>query len=112
MSATARHAADFNVLAEWDDTDDETYPVGPRRLSIELTGEAPGGIITDLLRRADRHLGDMIGEFNEMPAVGAYQVMVRRYLEDRCCAAGRRYGLPPRFARPTGRSHRPGARGT
>jgi hypothetical protein len=62
------------------------------------------------MRRAERHLDDMTAEFNEMPAVGGYQVMVRRYIEDRLAALpadgpGYRRGLLDILDDVTGRGH-------
>lgn len=71
------------VVAEWEEAEDSVSPVGPRRFAVEVAAGQPGGIGADVLRRAERHLDDMIGEFNELPAVGGRGVMVRRYVEDR-----------------------------
>jgi hypothetical protein len=56
------------IVAEWDDVDDGVYPAGPRRLAIEVAAEVLGGITSDVLSRARRHLADMTDEFNEGPA--------------------------------------------
>ncbi|GIF08913.1 hypothetical protein Asi03nite_64510 [Actinoplanes siamensis] len=37
----------------------------------------------ETLRRVGRHVSDMTAEFHEMPMVGGYRTMVRRYVEDR-----------------------------
>ncbi|MBM0238002.1 hypothetical protein JNW88_14125 [Micromonospora sp. ATA32] len=36
-----------------------------------------------MLHRMGRQVDDMVAEFHELPSVGAYQVMVRRYIEGR-----------------------------
>ncbi len=77
-----RRSPDLHVVGEWDDSESEIYPVGPRRLVIELTGPAPAGITAETLRHAARYLGDMTDEFNEVLHVGGHQIMARRYTED------------------------------
>lgn len=78
-----RRSADLHVVAEWDDSESEIYPVGPRRVVVELAGPAPAGITSEMLRRADRYLGDMTDEFNEVLHVGGHRIMARQYAEDR-----------------------------
>ncbi|MEU8242251.1 hypothetical protein AB0C07_28705 [Actinoplanes missouriensis] len=84
-----RRSADLHVVAEWSSASAEVYPVGPRRLVIELSRPVPEGITSDTLRQVGRHLDDMVGEFNEVLAVGGHRTMVRRYTEDRLAS------LPP-----------------
>ncbi|BCY13188.1 hypothetical protein [Actinoplanes sp. L3-i22] len=78
-----RRSADLHVVGEWDSSESEIYPAGPRRLVIELTGPVPAGITSETLRRANRHLGDMTDEFNEVLHVGGHRIMVRQYAENR-----------------------------
>ncbi|MFI1996070.1 hypothetical protein [Actinoplanes sp. NPDC020271] len=78
-----RRSADLHVVAEWDDSESEVYPVGPRRLVVELTRPVPAGITSTILRQADRYLGDMSAEFNEVLSVGGFRTMVRQYAESR-----------------------------
>ncbi|MCO8271797.1 hypothetical protein M1L60_14460 [Actinoplanes sp. TRM 88003] len=67
-----RHEPGLRVFAEWTRSSE-----GPQRLVIE----AP--VVNDAaLRRSARHLADMSAEHFGLPAVGARQVMVRRYTED------------------------------
>lgn len=54
------------IVAEWDGVDDGVYPAGPRRLAIEVAAEVLGGITSDVLNRARRHLADMTGEYDQM----------------------------------------------
>jgi hypothetical protein len=74
-----RRDLDLYVVAEWVKGQ---KAAGPRRLAIEVTG----GITSEVMRRATRHLADMTDEHNKTPAVGAYASMVRRYVEDRVAA--------------------------
>ncbi|GIF48218.1 hypothetical protein DFJ67_3495 [Asanoa ferruginea] len=78
-----RSDADLQVVAEFSDAETDTYPVGPQRLMIELACHDPAGIGTEILRRADRRLSDMVGEFNEILAVGGHHRMVVQYVEAR-----------------------------
>ncbi|HWS33464.1 MAG TPA: hypothetical protein VN408_12050 [Actinoplanes sp.] len=69
-----RTEAGLSVVAEWDDPEIE----GPQRVTI--AGEE---VTPRVLRQVGRLLDDMTAEFHQMPATGAFPVMVRRYAEDR-----------------------------
>jgi hypothetical protein len=89
MGTTSHREEDgLLVTAEWDDQEIDAPPSGPRRLEIRLTENAAAdvrhrGITSGVMRRAERHLADLTTEFNTVPAVGAYDVMVRQYLQTR-----------------------------
>lgn len=76
MSArlTRTHPSGLIVSAEWDDAESG----GPQRVTI-----AAGEITERTLRRVGRLVDDMTAEFHEMPAVGAFTIMIRQYVEDR-----------------------------
>ncbi|WP_328459444.1 hypothetical protein OHA21_27125 [Actinoplanes sp. NBC_00393] len=78
-----RRDADLRVIAEFSNADTDVYPVGPQRLVIETTEK---GIDSAILRRADRRLGEMVAEFNEILGVGGFRSMVVQYTEDRLAA--------------------------
>lgn len=69
-----RTESGLSVVAEWDDPES----VGPQRVTI--TGEE---VTSRVSRRVGRLVDGMIAELHEMPATGAFQVMVRQYAEDR-----------------------------
>ncbi|GAA1635776.1 hypothetical protein [Actinoplanes couchii] len=74
VSRLERTKAGFTVVAEWDGSDFE----GPQRVTVD---GAEIGART--MRLVGRLVDDMTAEFHEMPFVGAFQVMVRQYAEDR-----------------------------
>ncbi|MGC9670891.1 hypothetical protein ACNTMW_30635 [Planosporangium sp. 12N6] len=83
-----REDAGLEIVGRWSGRTGEPASDGPRELVIRLTdGAAPGarqrGVTSGVLRRVERHLGDMEAEAHRMPSVGGFQVMVRRYLEGR-----------------------------
>jgi hypothetical protein len=84
-----RRTVDLHVVAEWDSSESPAYPVGPRRLVVELTRPVPAGITSKSMRQVARHLDDMVAEFNEILSVGGHATMVRQYVEERLAS------LPP-----------------
>jgi hypothetical protein len=61
---------------------------GPDDVVIRVADDAAPevrarGITSAVLHRAGRQVDNMVAEYHELPSVGAYQVMVRRYIEDR-----------------------------
>ncbi|TYB39740.1 hypothetical protein FXF50_05015 [Micromonospora sp. AP08] len=78
----------FVVTARWhsDTATDEIN--GPDEVVIRISDEAAPevrqhGITSAVLHRMGRQVDDMVAEFHDMPSVGAYQVMVVRYIESR-----------------------------
>jgi hypothetical protein len=72
-----RRNTDLHVTAAWVGSGG-TEMNGPQRVVIEA-----GEVTAETLRLTARHVSDMTAEFHEMPAVGGYRTMVRRYVEDR-----------------------------
>ena len=71
----------------WGSAGNLTYD-GPREVVIQLCADAPPevckrGIDQAVLHRLESQLSHMTVEFHEIPSVGAYQVMVRRYIDNR-----------------------------
>ncbi|GAB2594318.1 hypothetical protein Aab01nite_82820 [Paractinoplanes abujensis] len=81
-----RRDLDLYIVAEWERDEGQADQTGPRRLAVEVAADSPHGITAGVMRRAARHLGEMTDEFNAAPVVGAYETMVRRYVEDRVAA--------------------------
>ncbi|SBT44504.1 hypothetical protein [Micromonospora narathiwatensis] len=76
------------VTARWRTGSGSGGITGPDEVVIRLADDAAPeirerGITSATLHRLGRQVDDMVAEFHELPSVGAYQVMVRRYIEGR-----------------------------
>ncbi|MGR6320111.1 hypothetical protein Q2K19_25305 [Micromonospora soli] len=61
---------------------------GPDEVVIRIPDDAAPevrerGITSAVLHRVGRHVDEMVAEFHHLPSVGAYQLMVDRYIEGR-----------------------------
>ncbi|MET7969798.1 hypothetical protein [Micromonospora sp. NPDC005305] len=78
----------FVVTARWHSDTGSDEINGPDEVVIRIQDEAGPevrrhGITSAVLHRTGRQVDDMVAEFHDMPSVGAYQVMVGRYIENR-----------------------------
>ncbi|MEW2329449.1 hypothetical protein AB0880_16735 [Micromonospora chersina] len=78
----------FVVTARWHTDTGSDEINGPDEVVIRIANEAAPevrrhGITSAVLHRMGRQVDDMVAEFHDMPSVGAYQVMVGRYIESR-----------------------------
>ncbi|MFE9959156.1 hypothetical protein [Micromonospora sp. NPDC005299] len=78
----------FVVTARWNSDTGSDEINGPDEVVIRISDEAAPevrrhGITSAVLHRMGRRVDDMVAEFHAMPRVGAYQVMVGRYIEGR-----------------------------
>ena len=76
------------IIARWHTDGGPTSISGPDEVLIRLADDAAPevqerGVTSEVLHRLGRQVDDMVAEFHEMPSVGAYQVMVGRYIEGR-----------------------------
>lgn len=76
------------ITARWHTDPGPTSITGPDEVVIRLADDAAPevrerGVTSEVLHRIGRQVDDMVAEFNELPSVGAYQVMVWRYIERR-----------------------------
>ncbi|GAA4562808.1 hypothetical protein GCM10023176_05360 [Micromonospora coerulea] len=76
------------VTARWHTDTGSTEITGPDEVVIRIAGDAAPdgqgrGVTSAVLHRIARQVDDMVAEFHELPSVGGYQVMVRRYIEGR-----------------------------
>ncbi len=76
------------VTARWRTGTGSRGITGPDEVVIRLADDvAPEirerGITSATLHRMGRQVDDLVAEFHELPSVGAYEVMVRRYIEGR-----------------------------
>ncbi|MFU8874356.1 hypothetical protein [Micromonospora sp. SL4-19] len=76
------------ITARWH-TDVGSHEItGPDEVVIRVADHAAPetrrrGVTSALLHRIGRQVDDMVAEFHDLPSVGAYQMMVRRYIEGR-----------------------------
>jgi hypothetical protein len=85
---TTRDDAGWIVTARWWGEKGEPASDGPREVVIRLADNASPdvrqrGVNSGVMRRLEHHVNDMAAEVHDMPSVGAYAVMARRYVEDR-----------------------------
>ncbi|MGC3862381.1 hypothetical protein ACPSM1_19610 [Micromonospora chersina] len=78
----------FVVTARWHSDTGSDEINGPDEVVIRISDEAAPevrrhGITSAVLHRTGRQVDDMVAQFHDMPSVGAYQVMVGRYIESR-----------------------------
>ncbi|HEX5594733.1 MAG TPA: hypothetical protein VFX61_01730, partial [Micromonosporaceae bacterium] len=83
-----RQADGWMITGRWLRQGDEPASEGPYEVVVRLRDDAPAdvrerGIDPDLLSSLQWRLNDMTAEVHEILAVGAYQVMVRQYIEKR-----------------------------
>ncbi|RQW94854.1 hypothetical protein [Micromonospora globispora] len=76
------------ITARWHTDPGPMSITGPDEVVIRLADDAAPeirerGVTSEVLHRMGRQVDDMVAEFHELPSVGAYQVMVRRYIEGR-----------------------------
>jgi hypothetical protein len=89
MVELERREPGLQVVARWEGDDPiDASPAGPREVLIRVTDDAATdarrrGVTSGVMRRVERQLADMTAEYNVIPAVGAYKVMVRQYLQRR-----------------------------
>ncbi|MFE9694297.1 hypothetical protein [Micromonospora sp. NPDC005806] len=84
----SRRDEGFVVTARWHTETGSRGINGPDEVVIRITDDATPdvrarGITSAVVHRTGRQVDDMVAEFHDMPSVGAYQVMVRRYIEGR-----------------------------
>ncbi|MGW5666760.1 hypothetical protein [Micromonospora sp. NPDC003776] len=84
----SRRDDSFVVTARWRTDAGPTEITGPDEVVIRVADDAAPevrarGVTSAILHRMGRHVDDMVAEFHDMPSVGAYQVMVRDYIEGR-----------------------------
>jgi hypothetical protein len=117
---TTREDTGWIITGRWWGQAGEPASDGPREVVIRLSDDASPevrqrGASSGVMRRMERHLADMAAEIHEMPSVGAFDVMVRTYLEQRVAQlpesprkGGNAYymGLLDIFEDLTGRGHR------
>ncbi|WP_446215171.1 hypothetical protein [Micromonospora sp. IBHARD004] len=85
------------VTARWHADGGSTEISGPDEVVIRVAEDAAPdgrgrGVTSAVLHRMGRQVDDMVAEFHELPSVGAYQVMVRRYIEGRLAALAQTRG--------------------
>ncbi|MGR6320080.1 hypothetical protein Q2K19_25460 [Micromonospora soli] len=78
----------FVVTARWRTHAGSSAITGPDEVVIRVADDAAPevrtrGVTSAVLHRTGRQVDDMVAEFHDLPNVGAYQVMVRRYIEGR-----------------------------
>ncbi|HEV7900102.1 MAG TPA: hypothetical protein VGP31_19895 [Planosporangium sp.] len=83
-----RHVDGWTVEARWWGQAEEPASLGPSTVVIQLSSDAPAdvrqrGINSGVLRRMEHLVSDMASEVHDMPSVGAYAAMARRYVADR-----------------------------
>jgi hypothetical protein len=88
MVELERREPGLQVVARWEGDDPTDALAGPREVLIRVTDDAATdarrrGVTSGVMRRVERQLADMTAEYNVLPAVGAYGVMVRQYLQRR-----------------------------
>lgn len=76
------------ITARWNTDTGSTGITGPDEVVIRVADDAAPevrehGVTSAVLHRMGRQVDDMVAEFHLLPSVGAYQVMVRRYIEGR-----------------------------
>ncbi|SCL29786.1 hypothetical protein GA0070624_3951 [Micromonospora rhizosphaerae] len=76
------------ITARWRTGVASTAITGPDEVVIRVADKAAPevrerGVTSAVLHRMGRQVDDMVAEFHVLPSVGAYQVMVRRYIEGR-----------------------------
>lgn len=82
------------ITARWHTDAGPTSITGPDEVLIRVADDATPevrekGVTSEVLHRMGRQVDDMVAEFHELPSVGAYQVMVRRYIEGRLAELAR-----------------------
>ena len=85
------------ITARWHTDAGPTSITGPDEVVIRVADDAAPevrerGVTSAVLHRMGRQVDDMVAEFHELPSVGAYQVMVRRYIEGRLAELARARG--------------------
>ncbi|MGC5021248.1 hypothetical protein [Micromonospora sp. DT47] len=76
------------ITARWHSDVGPADITGPDEVVIRVADDAAPevrkrGVTSAVLHRMGRQVDDMVAEFHVLPSVGAYQVMVRRYIEGR-----------------------------
>ncbi|SCG69804.1 hypothetical protein [Micromonospora inositola] len=84
----SREDAGCIITARWHTNPGPSDLTGPDEVVIRVADDAApeireSGVTSAVLHRIGRQVDDMVAEFHELPSVGGYQVMVRRYLEGR-----------------------------
>lgn len=86
----------YVITARWHSGLGTSGITGPDEVVIRAEEAAPGarerGITSAVLHRMGRHIDDLVAEAHGLPAVGAYQVMVHRYVEGRLAELARARG--------------------
>ncbi|MFC4019137.1 hypothetical protein ACFOW4_14465 [Micromonospora sp. GCM10011542] len=78
----------YVITARWHTDVESTAIIGPDEVVIRVADDVSPevrerGVTSADLQRISRQVDDMVAEFHLLPSVGAYQVMVRRYIEGR-----------------------------
>ena len=119
VAELSREDTGFVITARWHTDTGSPGITGPDEVVIRIADNAAPevrerGITSAVLHRMGRQVDDMVAEFHLLPSVGAYQVMVRRYIEGRLAelaqvrgatAAGYESDLLAVFEDLTGRGH-------
>ncbi|MGS2619522.1 hypothetical protein ACVCAH_34180 [Micromonospora sp. LZ34] len=93
----SRKHAGYVITARWQTDAESTSITGPDDVVIRVADDAAPevreeGVTSEVLRRVGRKVDGMVAEFHELPSVGAYQVMVRQYVEGRLAELARARG--------------------
>ncbi|MET8353818.1 hypothetical protein [Micromonospora sp. NPDC005206] len=85
------------ITARWHTDVESTAITGPDEVVVRVADDASPevrerGVTSAVLHRINRQVDDMVAEFHLLPSVGAYQVMVRRYIEGRLIELARARG--------------------
>ncbi|WP_130335513.1 hypothetical protein [Micromonospora kangleipakensis] len=86
------------VTARWHADGGSAEISGPDEVVIRVADDAAPdgrgrGVTSAVLHRIARQVDDMVAEFHELPSVGGYQVMVRRYIEGRLAELAQARGV-------------------
>ncbi|MFE9691932.1 hypothetical protein [Micromonospora sp. NPDC005806] len=84
----SRQAGGCFITARWGNDSETAGITGPDEVVIRLADNADPeirshGLTSAVFHQLGRQVDDIVAEFHDMRSVGAYQVMVRRYIEGR-----------------------------
>jgi hypothetical protein len=93
----SREDTGWVITARWHSDVGPAGINGPDEVVIRVADDAAPevrerGITSAVLHPMGRQVDDMVAEFHVLPSVGAYQVMVRRYIEGRLAELARERG--------------------
>ncbi|MFI5488964.1 hypothetical protein [Micromonospora echinaurantiaca] len=90
----SRAEAGYVIIARWRTDAEPTSITGPHEVVIRVAADAAPevceqGVTSEAVHRIGWKVDDMVAEFHQLPSAGAYQVMVRRYIEGRLAELAR-----------------------